>query len=107
MARMSQNLTDDGEVVLPWYRQRYEYLSRGLLFVYGEFGGGTAAFEVSPDSGTTWIAVADQTGVAVTFTVNGMIDYELFTDPENPLLYRVSLSGSTSPNLNVTVFDQR
>ena len=67
--------------------------------------------QVSPDGGTTVIDVPDQAGVAITFTANGLTNFELYgnadIDSSEVVQLRLNLSGSTAPSLNYVIDDAR
>lgn len=64
--------------------------------VLGTFGGATVTIEGSNDGGTTWATLHDQSANALTFTSAGM-KYVI----ELPALIRPSVSGGTSPSIDV------
>ncbi len=75
------------------------------ICVYGSsFGGGTITITASPDSGTTDIPLLDSAGAALTFTANGIRNFILNSDPTNPLSISGTLTGSTNPNINISIF---
>jgi hypothetical protein len=90
---MQANLTANGTTdPLHWYG------GRGTAAAWGNFGGGTATLQYSPDGGTTWINV-DRTGdTYVTFTANGEGGFEL-----GLCLLRFNLTGATSPSVWVSI----
>lgn len=63
------------------------------VFFYGTFGGGTAQIEASPDGGTNWVDVPNGSATAET-----IVNMEI-----RATHLRVSLSGSSSPSLNVMI----
>jgi hypothetical protein len=65
---------------------------------WGNFGGGTATLQLSPDKGTTWMNVDRTADTFVTFTANGNGDFML---PQ--CLLRVNVSGATNPSLTFRV----
>ena len=68
---------------------------------YGDFGGGTLKLQYSPDEGTTWI----DEGSNSELTANG--DFSMDADNVSAgILYRLDLSGSTSPSLTVKIYNQ-
>jgi hypothetical protein len=82
-------LTADGQSAsIPWLG------GRGVFTAWGTFGGGTIKLQQSPDDGTTWIDLDRSGDTFCTFTANGEGGFEL-----QPCLLRVSLSGSTAPNI--------
>lgn len=61
----------------------------GTLVVWATaFGGGTVTLELSPDEGTTWIAVGTET----TLTANGAAGFKLAAGVQ----IRATLSGSAA-----------
>lgn len=80
---------------------------RGLLMAYGTFGSGTVAWYISPDNGTTLIAMTDLTDAAITMTTAKAYDSSLTTGSKNTdkISIWVVLSGATSPALNIVVYD--
>jgi hypothetical protein len=74
---------------------------------YGTFGAGTLAWFVSPDRGTTFIAMTDLTDTAVTMTSNKMFNGALCSTGvrSTQLQIYVTLSGATSPNVNALIID--
>lgn len=90
---MQVNLTDNGvSPSVAWHG------GRGSVVVWGNFGGGTVALQMSPDVGTTWINVDDSGDTYVTFTADGTGGFE-----EGLCLLRFSLSGATSPSVWVSL----
>jgi hypothetical protein len=79
---------------------------RYTAFVTGTFGGGTATPQLSPDGGTTWVTIQDAAG-DVTFTENGAFNFEVFSDPIQPIEFSVNLTGATSPNITIVVTDAK
>jgi len=73
------------------------------VYVFGTFGSGTVTVETSPDSGTTYVSVGSD-GV---FTANGQVQLTLKSDAETPVLIRATIAGSTSPDVDITLFDAR
>tara|TARA_B100001750_G_scaffold172218_1_gene140460 strand:+ start:73 stop:414 length:342 start_codon:yes stop_codon:yes gene_type:complete len=63
----------------------------GQMVVDGTFGGGTVALEMSPDDGTTWVAIGGDASV----TSDAVVNFDL-----NGCDIRLSLSGSSGANLN-------
>ena len=78
-------------------------------FVYGTFGGGTMTLFVSPDGGTTKIALKDSiAGTAISVaTTAAMNSIRLGCGDNNTdnLIIYATLSGSTNPALTVAIFD--
>jgi hypothetical protein len=90
---MRLNITDNGATApFKWSS------GRGTFTAWGDFGGGTATLQMSPDNGTTWINVDHPGDTYCTFTANGEGGFEL-----TPCFLRVNLTGATSPNLTFRV----
>ncbi|WP_316195948.1 MULTISPECIES: hypothetical protein [unclassified Bradyrhizobium] len=84
---MQVKLTENGATApIPWSG------GRGTAAAWGTFGGGTAALQMSPDNGTTWINVDKAAETFVSFTANGSGGFEL-----GLCLLRFSLTGATTP----------
>lgn len=78
-------------------------------FVYGTFGGGTMTLFVSPDGGTTKIALKDSiagTAISVASTA-AMNTVRLGNGDKNNefLIIYATVAGSTNPALTVAIFD--
>lgn len=78
-------------------------------FVYGTFGGGTVTLFVSPDGGTTKVALKDWvSGTAVSVATTAAMNFLRLgnggTNSDNLILY-ATLAGSTNPALTVAIFD--
>lgn len=78
-------------------------------FVYGTFGGGTITLFVSPDGGTTKIALKDSiSGTAISVaSAAAMNSVRLGNGANNndQLIIYSTLAGSTNPALTVAIFD--
>lgn len=71
---------------------------------FGTFGGGTMTFAYSPDNGTTKIPLkASVGGSAISFTSDEGFNFELVLYNDNALLLYATLSGATSPDIDVKV----
>jgi len=70
---------------------------RCTVAAWGTFGGGTLTMEMSPDGGTTWIALDPSGSTVNTFTANGVGNFQINID----CLVRATLSGATTPSVNV------
>lgn len=88
-------------------KKRDFYTWQGLHFAYGTWGGGTLAWYWSPDNGTTFLAMKDLTGTAITETSNDSFTSNFCTGSKNAdkITIYVTLSGATSPNLTVGFYD--
>ena len=63
----------------------------GQMVVEGTFGSGTVKLQMSPDDGTTWVAI----GGDATVTADAVVNFDL-----NGCDIRLNLSGSTGANLD-------
>lgn len=80
-------------------------LYMATIMVSGTWGGGTIAWKVSPDGGTTKLTMKDASGTAYASTADDNFTINLGNgDTESPQFY-ASLTGATSPSLTITVFD--
>jgi len=101
-------ISADGDTSLgKFYNPRRDNPPRGTVYVFGTFGGGTVTLQSSPDGGTTFIDVPDSTGAATTLTANGMVNFELFSDAEEPIELNLNLAGATAPSLTYVLFDSK
>ena len=80
--------------------------NRVTYHAYGTFDSGTVAVQVSPDGGTTWIDNIDA-GSALTFSAAESRSIESNSDEQNPVYLGFNLTGATSPDLNITVYDNK
>jgi len=65
---------------------------------FGTFDGGSLAFELSYDDGTTWFAATNALGDPATITANGALNIEVGSAD-----LRLTLSGATSPDIDIVV----
>jgi len=65
---------------------------------FGTFSGGSLAFELSYDGGTTWFAATDSSGESAAISENGALNIEVGTAD-----FRLTLSGATAPDINIVV----
>lgn len=109
MAKYTINLaaTTTGAKVCNVKKKRDMPLFYYTIMGYGAFGGGTLAWFVSPDNGTTLIPMTDLTDTAVSMTTNKMYDGSLCASSHNTdtLSIWVTLSVATSPSLTASVYD--
>jgi hypothetical protein len=90
---MQVNLTADGVTdPVSWHG------GRGIATAWGNFGGGTATLQMSPDNGTTWINVDRPGDTYVTFTADGSGGFEL-----GLCLLRFNLTAATAPSVWVSI----
>lgn len=116
MARiLDETVSADGNTDRPWKPARKETPNRATVYVFGgggnNFGSGTATLQVSPDGGTNFIDVLDQSGTAIAFSANGVANFELYGNGNNVLtetvVLRLALAGSSSPTLRYVIDDVR
>lgn len=93
------------QAVAPRGKLTYDY----LIQAGGNFGGGTLTFLISLDGGTTKNSLRDASGNAYSTitadTFSGSIPAKTNIGQE-PIIY-AALTGSTSPNLNIVLVDNR
>jgi hypothetical protein len=116
MARvLDTTVSADGNTDISWKPARKETPNRATVWVYGgggnDFGSGTVTLQGSPDGGTTFIDIPDQAGTAITFTADGVTNFELYgnADPVSSevVQIRLALAGSTSPTIRYIIDDVR
>ncbi len=110
MAKYSVSITADttGTFVCNVVKKRSQPDFGYTIMAYGSgFGGGTVAWFVSPDAGTTLIAMTDWTDTAVSMTANKMFKGSLDTGSHNTdkLSIYVKMTGSTTPSVTAAVYD--
>jgi len=78
---------------------------QGLISVagVGTFGGGTLTIEASFDGGANYFALTDAGGLVFSLTANGAKNIEV----GKGVLIRGTLSGATSPDINIVFTDIR
>ena len=79
----------------------------GTFLIGGTWGGGTVAWKLSSDNGTTLRPLKDETGIAMTSNSDDTWNVTLgngSTNTKNLKVFLV-LSGSTNPNILVELFD--
>jgi hypothetical protein len=83
--------------------------NRFSFIAYGgggnDFGSGTVAVNVSPDS--TIMIPATESGTAITFTENTARNIEVNSDENEPVYLAFVMTGSTSPTVLIKVYDNR
>lgn len=112
---LDTTVSADGNTDRDWKSLRKGTPNRATVAVFGgggnNFGSGTVTLQASFDGGTTFIDVPDQAGTAITFTANGMTNFELYADSD-PIAggrteIRLALAGSTAPTLRYVINDAR
>ena len=85
---LSTTVSVDGNTDLNWILTRIESPPRATIWVFGgggnDFDSGTVTLLGSPDGGTTFMAINDQNGTAISFTADGVINFELYAG-RNPI----------------------
>lgn len=80
------------------------------IMASGTFGGGTLSFFMSPDGGTTFIALQDSSGNNTALTAAGDFNVVLFVGNslrEKGIGIYYTLSGATSPNISLSITDNK
>lgn len=74
---------------------------------WGAFGSGTVNWQMSPDGGTTKIALFDASGTAITSTAadNFTVNLGGGTTNTDALQIYATLTGSTGATVNLAVYD--
>ena len=108
---LDENLTADGETEgAKIYNPNNGTNIYQVVYASGTFGGGTLTIQISNDGGTTWFAATNSVG-NVTFTGDGADRLFLLAgdvrNNDKQIKVRGSLSGATSPDINVTIADVR
>ena len=77
------------------------------VFIDGVFGGGTVTLQASPDSGTTLTNIKDKNSQSISLNSAAVVPVEFGCGSHNDdiILLYATLSGATSPTVNITVFD--
>lgn len=102
--RLVKNITGNERVTFELRPSRLGGLSNYTVSVSGTFGSGTVAFQMSPDGGTTWIALSDASG-AVTLTTDDVKQIQLESDSKTPAQLGFNMTGATSPDVDVIVYN--
>ena len=113
---INETVSADGNTDATWKGLRKETPNRATVWVFGgggnDFGSGTVTLQASPDSGTTFFDILDQTGTAITFTADGFANFELQGNSDaskvgEQVVIRLALTGSTSPTIKYIIDDVR
>ena len=105
--------TDNGSIIIP--------LINGILtdnyytvHMVGNFGSGTiTAFtnplgsQVAKQSTTYDVAILDSTGTAISKTANAAFRFGCDSDVNTPTVLKLVLAGATSPNVIITVCNNK
>lgn len=87
-----------------------EYFANAFIYGTGgnNFGGGTVTMFVSPDGGTTKVALKDAiSGTAISTNASAMFTIRLGNGSTNSdqLIIYATMASSTAPSVSVTVAD--
>lgn len=112
MARiLNTTVAANGNTDIDWRPLRKEAPNRATLSVFGTFGSGTVALQYSPNGGTTYINVPDQVGNAISFSTNGITNFEIYANGDpisgQQCKLRLALTGATSPSVTYIIDDAR
>lgn len=104
MSRHFSNfLTANGNVEFRLFDPRADVDPTVSFQVAGTFGSGTLVVEATLD-GTNYTPVKDSSGTAISLTAADIFNVTLYTgDPNSPGRVRFTLTGATSPNIQVTM----
>lgn len=102
----SGTLSADSTVSTKIYNSRDGKPNVYTAEVRGNFGSGTVTAKLSTN-GTNFENILDQNNNAVTFTSAGRKsqNFEINSDPINPIYLGFTIAGSTNPSVTVKVFD--
>lgn len=107
MSKYSRTITADGDTDIQLFNNRKGALPDISVYVTGDFGSGTLTVTSSPNGGSVFVPVKDQNGNAISLTDDDLFNVRLMSDATNPAIIRFSLSGSSSPDIDVDIFDIR
>lgn len=104
MPRYIQTITADGSVDFDIYPTAGSNVHS--IYVVGDFGSGTVSLFTSPDNKTTFVAINDSTGSAISYTANGATNFEVQSSatPGEEVALRATLAGATDPDVDVILF---
>lgn len=91
------------------HRPRHSDIYFGTVIISLASGSGTAKLQVSADGGTTKVDMKDVSGNAISTTGSAMFNFKLGNGAKSddaPIIY-ATLTGGTSANFTVTLFDNR
>lgn len=109
MKHPTVNITADGNYRISPIDTSPNMELLGHALLGGDFGGGSVSFSVTLDGGVTLYPLTDLTGSQPTFTASQAVPISNLGDPEVGGVYELyaTLSGATSPDLNITVVDNQ
>lgn len=109
MAKKTASLVADsaGTFVTTIHRRPDALYYMATITAYGTWGGGSLAWNLSPDGGTTLIPIKDLTGTAMVSTANDMFNVEFGAPHRNTETLKVYavLTGSSSPSITIDLYD--
>ena len=88
-------------IMVPSYREHET--SDIAIAASGTFGSGTLTLQTSPDGGTTWFAIGTAVTAAGYITVGAPLTNPLATTANTHSMYRLVLTGATSPAITARV----
>lgn len=107
MALYTSTITGNGNtVIVNTHRRRDATDLLVTITTTGSHGGGTIAWNISPDGGATLIPITTSPGVSVTTNASTSFNVNLgntSANTENLQIVAV-MSGSTSPNVTVRAY---
>ncbi len=79
----------------------------GTFNIFGTFGSGTVALNMSTDGGTTKVAIkkADGTSYTTTAADNFQVELGCGSGNSDDIILYATLSGSTNPSITITAHD--
>jgi hypothetical protein len=88
-------------------KPRHADIWKATVNIFGTFGSGTVALNMSTDGGTTKVAIKNASGSAYTTTAADNFNMELGNGGRynDDILIYATLSGATNPSITITVHD--
>lgn len=106
MTASTLNITSDGSLQPIKNYQVHKEPITGMLEIGGNFGGGTLSLFISLSNGTVKNTWDDLAGLPFSTTEATTLDFDLPTKIGNAKIeLYYTLSGSTSPDLNIIIVD--
>ncbi|QDP62938.1 MAG: hypothetical protein Unbinned5081contig1002_43 [Prokaryotic dsDNA virus sp.] len=104
--RKSITITADGSTTIPLKNVRGKDRTIYSVYLSDDFGSGTVTAFLEAD-GTNNIAIKDAAGVAISLTDDDVFNFEAYSDEKSPVNLVITLTGSSSPSINLNVYDNR
>lgn len=105
MARIwTEQITADGDITVPLKNHRRGTDQSYTVVISGGFGSGTVTAFVNAD-GTNDVAIKDAGGTAISLTAGDSFNFVANSDATNPLKLVITTASSTTPTINVNVYD--